>query len=67
MVLADYFPIDRPERLITQRPERVMYGTDFPILPYAWDRELARIKRAGFSDAVLERLLSTTAREFHRL
>jgi predicted TIM-barrel fold metal-dependent hydrolase len=67
MVLADYFPVERPEELVLLRPERVMYGTDFPILPYAWDRELARIKRLGFSDAVLERLLATTAKEFHRL
>ncbi len=67
MVLADYFPVDRPERLVAQRPDRVMYGTDFPILPYAWDRELGRIKAMGFSDAALERLLSLTAREFHRI
>jgi uncharacterized protein len=67
MVMADYFPVSHPERLIAIRPERVMYGTDFPILPYAWDRELARIKRAGLSDAVLEQVLSTTARSFHRL
>ncbi len=67
MCLAGYFPLDAPERFVLQRPERVMYGTDFPILPYAWDRELVRVRRAGFSDAILERLLSTTAREFHGL
>ncbi len=67
MVMADYFPVDRPEALVLQRPDRVMYGTDFPILPYAWDREIARIKRAGFSDAVLEQLLGGTARAFHQL
>ena len=67
MVMADYFPLDRPERLVTMRPARIMYGTDFPILPYAWDRELSRIARAGFSDATLEQVLSLTAREFHRL
>jgi uncharacterized protein len=55
-----------PERLVTCRPARIMYGTDFPILPYAWDRELRRIKEGGFSDAVLEQVLGKTAREFHR-
>jgi predicted TIM-barrel fold metal-dependent hydrolase len=68
MVMADYFP--RPSvapTIIERRPDRVMYGTDFPILPYAWDRELVRIKQAGLRDATLERLLATTAREFHRL
>jgi predicted TIM-barrel fold metal-dependent hydrolase len=67
MTMADYFPVDHPERLVARRPERVMYGTDFPIVPYAWDRELGRIKRAGFSDDALERILGKTAREFHRL
>jgi uncharacterized protein len=67
MCMADYFPMDRPERWVMARPERVMYGTDFPILPYAWDREMLRIKQAGFSDDTLERLLGKTAREFHRL
>jgi predicted TIM-barrel fold metal-dependent hydrolase len=67
MVMADYFPVEHPERLVAQRPERVMYGTDFPIVPYAWDRELVRIKQAGFSDDALERILGKTAREFHRL
>ena len=28
--VGDYFDIPRPQRLVTMRPERVMYGTDFP-------------------------------------
>ena len=67
MGLARYFPVDDPEWLVSQRPERIMYGTDFPILPYAWDRELGFLAKAGFSDAVLEQVLAKTAREFHRL
>ncbi len=43
MVMADYFPAKPPVELLTVRPERVMYGTDFPNLPYAWDREIKRI------------------------
>jgi predicted TIM-barrel fold metal-dependent hydrolase len=67
MTLADYFPMENPERIVARRPDRIMYGTDFPIVPYAWDRELVRIKRAGFTDDALERILARTAREFHRL
>ena len=67
MAMADYFPVDGAARIIAARPDRIMYGTDFPILPYAWDRELARIKSAGFGDATLEQLLATTARQFHRI
>jgi len=67
MAMADYFPMKGAEALVAQRPERVMYGTDFPIIPYAWDRELLRIKKTGFSDDALERIVGRTAREFHRI
>jgi uncharacterized protein len=67
MAVAGYFPVDHPERLLHARPDRVMYGTDFPILPYAWDRELRCIKALGLSDAALEQVLGGTARAFHRL
>src|SRR5690606_599365 len=44
MALAGYFP-DTPRAfaMLEARPERMMYGTDFPTLPYAWDRELRRL------------------------
>ncbi|MEZ5237388.1 MAG: hypothetical protein R3D59_19220 [Paracoccaceae bacterium] len=36
MVMADYFDgVGRQDRFIDARPERLMYGTDFPNLPYA--------------------------------
>ncbi|MEO8875777.1 MAG: amidohydrolase family protein, partial [Polyangiaceae bacterium] len=65
MMLADYFRCDVPLRILEMRPERIFYGTDFPNIPYAWDRELVRIKKRGWSDAVLERVLATNAREFY--
>lgn len=43
MALASYFPGEAPWHLLEVRPERVLYGTDFPNLPYAWDRELRAI------------------------
>ncbi len=43
MAIADYFPAPVPIDLIRARPERILYGTDFPNLPYAWDRELRRL------------------------
>jgi predicted TIM-barrel fold metal-dependent hydrolase len=46
MVVADYFVSTPPEALYPARAERLLYGTDFPMLPYAWDRELTRILRA---------------------
>lgn len=66
MVVGDYFPGVHPERLLHARPDRVMYGTDFPNIPYAWDREVRALERMVRPDA-LEAILGGTARAFFRL
>lgn len=45
MTMAGYFGGDDPLWMLGVRPDRVLYGTDFPNLPYAWDRELLRLLR----------------------
>ena len=40
-----------------------MYGTDFPNLPYAWDREV-RILAEQHEGARLAAVLGETARDF---
>ena len=40
MVLTDFFLIKGSVDLKRYRMERVMYGSDFPNIPYAWDRKL---------------------------
>ncbi len=60
MMLAGFFPGVRVT-LNGLRPERLMYGTDFPNLPYAWDRELRILLGLGLSDESLERILFRTA------
>jgi predicted TIM-barrel fold metal-dependent hydrolase len=68
MVLADYFDgTERAFEMVEARPDRIMYGTDFPNIPYAWDRELVRIKARHLPDAALAGLLGDTARAFYRL
>ncbi len=62
MMVADYFMEARPKRFIEVRPDRVLYGTDFPNLPYAWDREVVRIARLGVGEEKLAAVLSGTAR-----
>jgi uncharacterized protein len=61
MMLADYLPVKLPRRLLDCRPERILYGTDFPNLPYAWDREVKKIAAWHLSDERLARLLSLNA------
>jgi len=43
MLASGYFPFTVPRRLYDLRPDRILYGTDFPNLPYAWDRELKHL------------------------
>lgn len=64
MMLADYLPVEWLPPLHTLRGDRVLYGTDFPHIPYAWDRELTRLAGLGLADARLERILSRNAWEF---
>src|SRR5690606_29313290 len=63
MAVGGYLPGAVPWRLVRARPERILYGTDFPNLPYAWDREVLALARAGLRDEDLARVLSGTASE----
>jgi len=67
MVLADYFPIREQVDLNRYRPDRILYGSDFPNIPYAWDRELKRVQNAKMPRENLERFLCTNAAELFRL
>ena len=63
---ADYFDIPYPMEAIETRPERVMYGTDFPNIPYAWDREVIQLSRRC-SEEALAGILGANARDFYGL
>jgi predicted TIM-barrel fold metal-dependent hydrolase len=67
MVVAGYFPEATPWRLLDVRPDRVLYGTDFPNLPYAWDREIVRIAARRLDDEALAGLLGQNARRLYGL
>jgi uncharacterized protein len=61
MALASYFPFTPPRRLLEVRPGRILYGTDFPHLPYAWDRELKQLLALGLGDEVEAAILGQNA------
>lgn len=61
MTLAEYFPGPAPHHVLHVRPERILYGTDFPNLPFAWDREVTRLARLGLSEAHLAAVLGQNA------
>lgn len=56
MAIGGYLPIagPNPMNIFGSRMERVLYGSDFPNLPYAWDRELGVLERSALSSDALE-------------
>ena len=50
--------------LARYRPDRIMYGSDFPNLPYAWDRELKKLAAAALDAETRERILHGNATAF---
>ena len=67
MVLTDYFPAHARPDLRGFPLDRVMYGSDFPNIPYAWDRELKWLADAGFSASELEGLTWQNALRFFNI
>lgn len=61
MVLADYLPLGSLPRIDRLRPDRLMYGSDFPNIPYAWDRELRRLAAMELEKGFLRGLLGENA------
>lgn len=64
MAITDYFPMEETIDLTRYRSDRIMYGSDFPMIPYAWDRELKVLNNAGLSRDALENLCSKNAADF---
>ena len=67
MMLAEYLPMDFFPDLAKFRNDRIMYGTDFPNLPYAWDREIKRLTRQNLSPDSLAKFLGQNAVEFYQI
>jgi len=67
MMLGSYFPIENPWPWVLARPERILFGSDFPNLPYAWDREAKAIAHAKLPDAVVEKVVGKNAQELFEL
>ncbi|MFC1834036.1 amidohydrolase family protein [Thermodesulfobacteriota bacterium] len=64
MTVADYLPDPDPPNIAKMRLDRIMYGTDFPNIPYAWDRELKRLCRMGLDARSLELVLGGNMERF---
>ncbi|MBW1672421.1 MAG: amidohydrolase [Deltaproteobacteria bacterium] len=67
MILSGYFFPEDAIELDSFRLDRIMYGSDFPNIPYAWDRELKRLRASGLPQENLEWILRKSANSFFGL
>ena len=67
MAIASYFPTEEKISLGGYRPDRILYGSDFPNIPYEWDRELKILAAENISDEALERITYKNAADFFNL
>jgi predicted TIM-barrel fold metal-dependent hydrolase len=67
MTLADYLPFSNIPDLGEMRADRLIFGSDFPNLPYAWDREIQKLCGLNLTRERLSKLLSQNAVEFYKL
>jgi predicted TIM-barrel fold metal-dependent hydrolase len=67
MALTDYLPGNQPMALVETRWDRIMYGSDFPNIPFAWDRELVSIQRTALPMDALSLILSENAAKFYNI
>jgi predicted TIM-barrel fold metal-dependent hydrolase len=62
IALSEFLPLPEPPwRMVKDHAHRITYGSDFPILPFAWDRELRRFGKLGLSDDERARVLGQNA------
>lgn len=67
MALADYLPFENIPNLSAMRADRIIFGSDFPNLPYAWDREVRHICRLNLPEKRLAMLLAKNAANFYAI
>jgi len=45
MMFGDFFPNEPDRGILARRADRILYGTDFPNIPFDWDREQRNLAR----------------------
>jgi hypothetical protein len=61
MVIGGYFRRQPDVEILRRHPGRILYGTDFPNIPYAWDRELKALRALKLPPGDEEKILSANA------
>ncbi len=61
---ADFLPLNREIHWKSMRLDRIMYGSDYPNIPYAWDREIKQLMAAELSEENRIKLFKENAMQF---
>lgn len=61
MAIGGFFPNGPDAEIVRRRPDRILYGTDFPALPYEWSRELEILRGLRLPPDDEARVLGGTA------
>ncbi|MSQ84355.1 MAG: amidohydrolase [Myxococcales bacterium] len=64
MACADYFAQQPDLKRVETHCDRVLFGTDFPIIPYAIDREIRVLARSVLSDSAFTAVARGNAERF---
>lgn len=59
--MAEYLGAPIDAAILEKYSNRILYGTDFPNLPYSWDRELDWLRAQTISSRARERILGANA------
>lgn len=62
MVLAGFFPIEIPWEGIEKFSDRILYGSDFPNIPYEADTEIRAIRSSPLSERARRAVLGENAK-----
>jgi predicted TIM-barrel fold metal-dependent hydrolase len=62
MTLSDYLFTDYSPNFQNLRADRTIFGTDYPNIPYAWDRELRRLCKMNLPRESLSLVLGRNAK-----
>ena len=61
---AGFFPTIQEVPWQAVRLERIMYGSDYPNIPYAWDREIKQLVAANISEENRIKIFKDNAMQF---
>ena len=72
MALAEYFPSEvigtiPVQQIIEAHWDRIIYGTDFPNVPYAWDRDLRAVEGLQLDEGQKRQILGGHARRLLKI